>query len=185
MNAATQTYLSTARAQGYTAAQVAMDLASDPRTAHNIDRKALAGHLLSTGLYERLEAARQTAPVPELRAGLGKLFFTLTSGIDYIGTNESLLVAAEAAGLLGGLVARQVLTEDEAGQVFALGGGPYYTPLTAEQITAHWAAEEAREAEQQLRERCAAGYNQVVEAVDAGETEPAALAALFTTALEG
>ena len=191
MNTATHTLLTTLRVQGKTAPEVSSLLAADFRTTTNLDRKGLAAHLLTTGLYDRLDDARASLDLPApLRSGISKLFFTLQSGIDYLGTHDSLEVASQAEQLLGALVLLGVLMPEEKDGVLALGGGYLLERLTAEEIEASWAADDRREQTLALRQQVADGYNAAMalleQAASTGQEPPATadLLALFQSALE-
>lgn len=189
MNASTHTMIHALRAQGKSAAEVSELLATDFRTVRNLDRKLLAAYLLTAGLFERLDAVRVNEAVPvELRIGLNKLFFTLQSGIDYLGTHDSSDVASQGELLLSGLAQVGTLTQEEKDAILALGGGYLLERLTAEEVRAYWeeydAQETAAAAEAAVRQALADGYNAAVAAVDLGERNLDALKQIWLEALE-
>lgn len=184
MNAATIDFLAQARTAGDTAANVSAALAADPRFARRIYSKPdLRGMFAGSAIGVKLTRAAASDALPdELRAGVERVIMTVAWEDGYLDTTDATHAAALRAALPA-LVQAGVLAQPEADALLALGGGYLLERLTAEEIATHWAAVELSETLATLRRNAAAGYNAVVAAVDGGETDTAALTALFATEL--
>ena len=173
MNAATQELIRQRRSEGAAPADVAQEIAGDPRLARDIDRKEFGVYLVKTDLDERLDAAKTDLAVPEpLRKGLRKLDRLVAFGADWLGTQSNLADATQIQQILGGLVMVGVMTPDEHADLIQQWGGPYYQATLAE-IEAEYARLERTEQVEALQVRvrqfagdCEARLNQLLTAGD-------------------
>ena len=167
-----------------------MGLNANFATVQNIDRKALAAYLISNGIALRFDAALASLPA-ELAGGIQLLQKANDWGLDYFGTSDA-TVAAQVVGLAGGLLQAGVLQQAEFDTVIALGGGYLYDhDLTEAEVQAEldaYAAEQAAEAaraadqaaKQTMRGWLNNGYNSILAAIEAGETDKAELLKRFS-----
>ena len=205
MNSATIAAITAHRADGKTAAESAALLAADPRFAQIATKDDLA-ELLQTEqtLRLKLRRARDNDALPlELQAGCERILAAAADERGFVDLTNATYAAQFRGGLValrdnGPLVAAELLpvhmslTESEEAAILALGGGYLLERLTAEEITAAWAEQDAAAAAlaaaialHALRVRGADAYGAVVVAIDGGETDTSALAAVFAAALEG
>lgn len=178
MNPATQQRLTELRAEGATAEAAAAALADDPRFAQRITKDQLRDLFGRTNTGEKLQDVADNPQVEQgLRYGLRRVLRTLYYENGFVDTQDAGIAAELRAGLAA--LVPGVLTGAEAEALLALAGGPMLEPLTAAEITAHWAAEDAAADALALRQRAGRAYNAVVAAIDGGETRWAVLAATF------
>lgn len=182
MNAATTTRLAELREAGASAADAAATLAADPRFANRITADQLRDLFGRTVIGEILQDVADNPAVDiALRYGIRRTLRTLGYENGFIDAQD-MQISAELRGAIAALEAAQILTADQVGQVLALAGGPLLEPLNAAEISAHWAALDAAAEQLALRQRAGRAYNAVVAAIDSGETDWAALVALFEAA---
>jgi hypothetical protein len=198
MNAATLAAITQHRNGGLTTQESAAALAADHATATNILTDDLSGFLTGTTLFPAFLAytsGQLPAQLELFRGAFAQLDYILThlrgrvqNGQligGYVRTTEP-AIGAQTTTLLNALVGAGLLTSEERTGFLGLGGGYRYERLTAEEITAAWAEQDAAASQEALAAAVVTAYNTTKHAVDAGEVTTAAEAlALFAATLEG
>lgn len=189
MNAATAAYIAAHREQS--AAEIAADLAADPRLASAVDTKALLAYAQHADLDVQLMLTAQhpACPAP-LLVGIQRFERASAAGIPW--NLDQADIAAKFRLWLAGMVQFHAavpeagFSQAQVDDLIAQFGGPMLEALSEAEVQAELDRLDTEDAAFALRQRCADAYNAVVALIEGAETLPTVLEVqvAFAEALE-